>query len=166
MKNLHSLVDYLKENNLVLATAESCTGGEIMATLSKQGECGECLFIGYVTYHHQAKTKELGVKESTISKYSLTSEEVAIEMVKGVFKHKNVNLGIATTGIIGPESMDDIPPGTICFAWAFKLNNKIHVVSETKHFVNESPKDLPKKASLYALSKLKKYHEQMLKELK
>ena len=62
MKDFHRLVEYLKNNKLVLATAESCTAGEIMATLSKQGDCGDCLFIGYVVYqlqhYHQLMLKQ------------------------------------------------------------------------------------------------------------
>lgn len=164
MKKFHELVEYLNTNKLVLATAESCTAGEIMTLLSKQGGCGDCLFIGYVAYHHQAKTKELGVKEATIKKYSLTSEEVAKEMVKGVFQHKEINTAIATTGVIGPETMDGIPPGTVCFAWAFKHHNKIHIFSETKLF-NDAATKIPKKAAEYALSKIQTYHQLMLKDV-
>ncbi|MBA2657198.1 MAG: nicotinamide-nucleotide amidohydrolase family protein [Tatlockia sp.] len=158
MKDFHELIDFLNSNKLVLATAESCTGGGIMTTLSNQGNCGDCLYIGYVTYHTEAKIKELGVKEETIRNYSLTSEEVAKEMVRGVFKHQAINVAIATTGITGSESMDGIQPGTVCFAWAFKHNNKINFYSETKCFKG-SPIQMTKKASYYALSKIKKYYK-------
>jgi nicotinamide-nucleotide amidase len=161
MKDLVQLIEYLNSNKLVLATAESCTGGEIMANLAKQGNCGACLFIGYVVYNELAKQKELGVKKSTIAKHSLTSEEVAREMVIGVFQHQEINVAIATTGITGDESMDGIPPGTICFAWGFKSKSEVTVFSETKIF-KDSPKRLPRKAAQYALSKVEKYHHDFL----
>jgi len=144
----------------MLATAESCTGGEIMATLSKQGNCGDCLFIGYVVYHHLAKLKELGVNHTTIKTYSLTSEAVAREMVKGIFQHEEINVAIATTGIVGPRSMDGIAPGTVCFAWAFKHKNNLTIFSETQIF-GDSPIKIPKVAAYYALSKVQSYHQQV-----
>ena len=164
MQDFHQLIEYLNTHELVLATAESCTAGEIMATLARQGDCGECLFIGYVAYHKAAKQKELGVKESTIADYSLTSEEVAREMVIGVFQHKEINVGIATTGITGKESMDGIPAGTVCFAWSFKSKDIVKTFSETKLF-SGSPKALPRKAAYYALGKLKTYHQQFTQAL-
>jgi len=163
MQDFHQLIEYLNTQKLVLATAESCTGGEIMATLAKQGDCGECLFIGYIAYHQTAKQKELGVKESTIAQYSLTSEEVAREMVNGVFQHKEINVGIATTGITGKESMDGILPGTVCFASSFKSKHTITIFSETK-LLTGSPATLPRKAAYYALSKMQTYHQQFLKK--
>ncbi|HRD71167.1 MAG TPA: nicotinamide-nucleotide amidohydrolase family protein [Legionella sp.] len=155
---LKELIQYLNENKLVLSTAESCTAGDIMASLSKEGNCGECLFIGYVVYHAQAKQKELGVNHLTIKKYGLTSEEVAREMTIGTFQHEETNTAIATTGIIGDEAMDGIPPGTVCFAWGFRLEKQLYVFSETQKFQGDT-KDMSKKAALYALSRLKEYHQ-------
>ena len=99
MNKFRSLVNYLNEKKLVLAAAESCTAGKIMATLAQYGDCGECLFVGYVVYNEVAKKKLLGVKDSTIAEYTLTSEKVAQEMVQGVFQHEEINTAIATTGI-------------------------------------------------------------------
>ncbi|MDP3268268.1 MAG: nicotinamide-nucleotide amidohydrolase family protein [Legionella sp.] len=159
---LKELIQYLNDNKLVLSTAESCTAGDIMASLSKEGNCGECLFIGYVVYHTKAKEKELGVNPLTIKKYGLTSEEVAREMIIGTFQHAETNTAIATTGIIGEEAMDGIPPGTVCFAWGFRLEKDLYVFSETKKFQGDT-KDMSKKAVLYALSRLKEYHQYLNK---
>ena len=155
-----NLIDYLKENKLVLATAESCTAGEIMSTLAKQGNCGNCLFIGYAVYSPIAKIKELDVKQSTIDKFTLTSEAIAREMVQGVFKHDEINIAIATTGIIGKEPIDGISPGTICFAWGFKKNKDIILFSATKKFQGSSD-EIVRQATQYSLNSLKKYHSQI-----
>lgn len=159
---LDQLIGYLKSQKIVLATAESCTGGEVMAALANHGDCGECLFLGYVAYNEVAKQKELGVKKATIDEFTLTSEEVAREMVNGVFQHQEINAGIATTGVTGTKSMDGVPPGTVCFAWGFKSKNNITVFSETKLFKGASAR-LPRKAARYALSRLQKYHMEFLK---
>lgn len=159
MNKFKTLINYLKKHHLILATAESCTAGEIMATLANQGDCGDCLFMGYVVYSSTAKKKELGVKQSTIDKYTLTSEEVAQEMVKGIFQHEEINVALATTGITGDKSMDGIPPGTICMAWGFKnAKGEITIYSETKLFTGTSKK-ICKQAVNYILSKLELYHQ-------
>jgi len=129
MKKLCRLIEYLNQEQLVLATAESCTAGEVIATLAKEGNCGACVFIGYTVYHEEAKIKQLGVSKQTIEQYSLTSEEVAKEMAYGAFAHEEINITIATTGIMGQECMDGIPPGTVCFAWGFKNPQQIKLYS-------------------------------------
>ncbi len=163
MKNFYPLVEYLNKEKLVLATAESCTAGEIIATLAKQGNCGDCLFIGYIVYNKEAKIKQLGVKERTIQQYTLTSEEVAREMAYGAFQHEKINITIATTGIVGQESMDGISPGTVCFAWGFKNDQEIKIYSETKWFKGSAAKRTLK-ATSYALLQIKKYHQLFLNE--
>ncbi|RUR07128.1 CinA family protein [Legionella sp. km772] len=163
MKKWYNLINYLTQEKLVLATAESCTAGEIIATLAKEGNCGDCLYIGYLVYQEQAKIKQLGVNKKTINQFTLTSEEVAREMAYGAFQHEEINLTIATTGIVGQEEMDNIPPGTVCFAWGFKHQQKITIYSETMHF-DGSPAKRTLKASHYALLQIMKYHQLFLKE--
>lgn len=163
-QQIKKLIHYFKAHKLMLATAESCTAGEIMSTLANHGNCGDCLFMGYVVYSRAAKKKYLGVKEATIQNYTLTSEEVAKEMVLGVFQLEEVNVAIATTGITGDESMDGIPPGTICFAWGFKENNCLYLYSET-HLFTGNTKERCQKAVAYALTQLKNYHQKVQKEI-
>ena len=164
MKKISRIVHYLSENNLVLATAESCTAGEVITTLAREGNCGDCLFISYIVYHEGAKIKQLGVSNKTIKKYTLTSEEVAKEMAYGAFQYEEINLTIATTGIMGKESMNGVPQGTVCFAWGFKnQHDNIKLYSETKHFNGSAAKRIVK-ASNYALTQILKYHPLFLNE--
>ena len=58
-EEIDKIINYIKAQHLVLATAESCTAGAIMETLASHGECGDCLFIGYVVYSALAKKKQL-----------------------------------------------------------------------------------------------------------
>lgn len=155
---MKELIDYIKEQGLILATAESCTAGEIMSTIAHYGNCGDCLYIGFVVYNSDAKKKLLHVKAETIQQYTLTSEEVAKEMALGVFRYEGPNVSIATTGLTGDKSMDGIPPGTICFAWGFKDGLDTAVYSDTLLF-DGSTKERCHRAVAYALSRLKHYHQ-------
>ncbi|WP_419420068.1 CinA family protein [Legionella sp. D16C41] len=134
MKTIKQVVTFLKETELTLVTAESCTAGQILALLGKIEGCGTCLDAGFVVYSSNAKKRLLAVKQTTIDKYTLTSEEVALEMAKGALEGSSANVVIATTGITGDEPMDDVAPGTVCFAWGIKKQGKLKFTTETKRF--------------------------------
>src|SRR4051812_48300189 len=112
MKEIKAILKYLKNENLVLTTAESCTAGRIIHLLAKYPGSGECLDAGFVVYSKRAKKRILKVKQTTIDKYTLTSEEVAIEMVLGALEHSDANVAISSTGIAGPKPMDGVSVGT------------------------------------------------------
>ncbi len=117
MDLVKKVIEYLTKHQLRLTTAESCTAGQIVALLGENEGCGECLEVGYVVYSATAKKSLLGVTEEVINKYTLTSEEVARQMVKGALKNSKGTIGVATTGITGDKPMDGVEPGTICMAW-------------------------------------------------
>src|SRR5690606_27436565 len=115
------VVNYLRQNSLILTTAESCTAGLIIALLSDAEGCGSVLECGYVVYSVPAKKRLLNVKQATIDQYNLTSEAVAREMAFGALHDSTANIAVATTGVAGPDPVDGIPAGTICFAWGLQL---------------------------------------------
>lgn len=84
-------------------------------------------------------------------------------MVMGVFQLEEVNIAIASTGITGDESMDGIPPGTICIAWGFKEGKRINVYSETQLFKGGS-REICQKAVSHALAQIKTYHQNFLNQ--
>jgi nicotinamide-nucleotide amidase len=92
----------LKENNQILATAESCTGGNIAHLITMIPGSSNYFKGGVVSYHVDIKKKELGVSEELISKYSVVSAEVAEAMAVGVKRKYVVDYAIATTGNAGP----------------------------------------------------------------
>ncbi|KTD22869.1 putative 17.2kDa protein, CinA-related competence damage protein [Legionella lansingensis] len=163
MKKLKKVLDYLKEKDLILTTAESCTAGQIIHLLANYAGSGECLDAGYVVYSESAKKRLLGVKQKTIDTFTLTSEEVAREMVEGALHNSEANVVIATTGIAGPDSINGIPPGTICFGWGFDLGKKLVIYSETKRFKGTKTQIL-NLAAKYALVKIPFYHTQLREE--
>lgn len=143
---------YLKENHLILTTAESCTAGCMVALLAAVPGTGEVLESGYVVYSPSAKKRLLGVSAETIERYGLTSEAVAREMALGALRDSDANVVIATTGVAGPAPESGIPPGTMCFAWAF-AGEPIAVFTRTQRFFGERS-EVMRQGALFGLTRL------------
>ena len=156
-----SVVEYLRENELLLTTAESCTAGKIVTLLAEVPHSGELIESGYVVYSPEAKQRLLNVKAETIETYNLTSCEVAQEMAEGALKDSTANVSVATTGILGPEDIDDIPAGTVCFAWAFQTEKGRRVFSHQQRF-SGSRTEVQLQASEHALAQIAHFHRQAL----
>lgn len=97
----------LTDKKVTIATAESCSGGKIAATLSAVPGASNYFKGGVVSYATQAKTDALGIDENLVTKYGVVSAEVAIAMAKSVQHMMNSNYAIATTGNAGPTKGDD-----------------------------------------------------------
>ena len=93
------IVDLLKEKNMKVSFAESCTGGLLVATLINASGASKALDESYVTYSEEAKEKILGVKKSTLDKFTVYSKEVALEMAEGLKKITNADFCVSVTGI-------------------------------------------------------------------
>ncbi len=110
---------------LSLATAESCTGGEIASRLTKIPGASGYFKGGLVTYQTQSKSNLLDVSESLIEKDSVVSQAVAELMAMKVREKFNSNIGISTTGNAGPHKGDsDAAVGTVWIAIA--SNSGVH----------------------------------------
>jgi len=97
-----TVVDFLSENNLTIAIAESCTGGLLSAKITQVSGASEVFYEGVVCYTNSSKQLRLGVKKDTLIKYGAVSKETALEMAKGILEDK-VDIGISITGIAGPK---------------------------------------------------------------
>lgn len=161
MKNIESVLKYLKKNDLILTTAESCTGGKIIQLLSRIPKSGESLDTGYVVYSADAKKIVLGVQQKTIDRFTLTSEEVARQMVVGALKKSASNVVVATTGIAGSQPMDGVDPGTVCFGWGFQDGAKQQIFSDTHKF-NGTRIQVIANAAAYVLKKIPFYHKKFI----
>lgn len=107
----------LREKGYTLTAAESCTGGLFLGTLVNVSGASEVIKEGYITYSEEAKRRLLGVKEDTLSQFSVVSEEVAKEMAIGAAVRANAEVSIGITGIAGPlGGSDKKPVGTVCIA--------------------------------------------------
>lgn len=109
----------LTGRGLTLATAESCTGGNIARLLTAQVGASAYFKGGVVAYSNEVKENALGVKHSTLETHGAVSEETVREMVEGVRERLGADLAIATTGIAGPDGgTKEKPVGTVWIAVA------------------------------------------------
>jgi nicotinamide-nucleotide amidase len=116
----------LQSCGLTLATAESCTGGGLSYWLTSVPGSSAWFERGFVTYSNAAKIDLLGVSEKTISTFGAVSEETALEMADGILRHSKADLGIAITGIAGPDGgSPEKPVGTVWLAFSGKNFNTI-----------------------------------------
>jgi nicotinamide-nucleotide amidase len=111
--------DILKQKNLTIATAESCTGGCISYLLTTIPGSSEYYWGSVVAYHNDIKKEALNVKSDTLKKFGAVSEETAKEMAKGIRKKFKTNIGISSTGVAGPSGgTEEKPVGTVWIAYS------------------------------------------------
>ena len=111
----------LKSQGLMLATAESCTGGGVAQAITGVAGSSAWFERGFVTYSNLAKQQMLGVSEATLIQHGAVSEAVVREMVVGALANSAAQLALAVSGIAGPEGgTPDKPVGTVWFAWGIK----------------------------------------------
>ena len=97
-----TLLARLGAAGLKLATAESCTGGLIAASLTELAGASHVFERGFVTYSNEAKIEQLEVSADMIAGHGAVSAEVAGAMARGVLAHSRADIAIAVTGIAGP----------------------------------------------------------------
>ncbi len=108
------LLDALRQAGLKIATAESCTGGNIAHHLTLVAGCSDVYMGGAVTYSNEAKADILGVDPAVIEAEGAVSEPVVRAMAEGVCRRFHTQCAVATSGIAGPSGgTDDKPVGTV-----------------------------------------------------
>jgi nicotinamide-nucleotide amidase len=109
----------LQAKGLLLATAESCTGGGVSHAITEIAGSSEWFDCGFVTYSNASKTALLDVPAVLIAQFGAVSAEVAGAMAEGALANSNAHVAISTTGIAGPGgAVPGKPVGTVCFGWA------------------------------------------------
>ena len=120
MSRAKDIVEQASAAGIVIATAESCTGGMISAAITDIAGSSRVLDRGFVTYSNAAKMNMLDVSADTLDTRGAVSEQVAAEMALGALKHSNATLSVSVTGIAGPGGSDFKPEGRVCFGIATK----------------------------------------------
>lgn len=115
-----ALLDLCRDKGIRIATAESCTGGQVAVALTDIAGSSDVFERGYVTYTNTAKTEMLGVRGATLAAVGAVSTAVAREMALGALANSDATLTVSVTGIAGPGGSDHKPEGRVCFATAFK----------------------------------------------
>jgi nicotinamide-nucleotide amidase len=118
-----------------IATAESCTAGWIAKALTDVPGSSLWFECGYVTYSNTAKTRDVGVSGRTLAEHGAVSEATVREMANGALRTAGVEMGIAVTGIAGPDGGTAAKPvGTVWFAVATVNAEGPATVCELRHF--------------------------------
>ena len=97
-----SVLEACRGRGIRLATAESCTGGLIVAALTAIAGSSDVVDRGFVTYSNQAKTELVGVPAATIAAVGAVSAEVAQAMAEGALARSRATIAVSVTGVAGP----------------------------------------------------------------
>ena len=120
-------LDACRRQGLMLATAESCTGGLRAALLTEVAGSSEVVERGFVTYSNAAKAEMLGVPAALIDLHGAVSREVALAMAQGALDHSRAHLSVAVTGIAGPGGGTAVKPvGLVHLAAARRGGRTLH----------------------------------------
>jgi len=121
------LIAALKRAGLMLAAAESCTGGLVAGALTAIPGSSAAFERGFVTYSNQAKIELLGVEAGLIAGHGAVSEQVARAMAEGALSHSRADIAVSITGIAGPDGGSaDKPVGLVHVAAARKDRTTLH----------------------------------------
>ena len=106
----------LAEADQTLATAESLTGGLVAAALTDVPGSSSAFRGGVVAYATEFKSRLLGVDAAMLRRHGPVYAPVAAAMAEGVRKRLQATIGVATTGVAGPDPQNGYPPGTVHIA--------------------------------------------------
>jgi nicotinamide-nucleotide amidase len=116
---VRELGDALRARGLLLASAESCTGGLIAAACTTLAGSSDWFDAAFVTYSNAAKSAQLGVPAALIDAHGAVSDEVVRAMAEGALARSQAGVVVAVTGIAGPSGGSAAKPvGTVWLAWA------------------------------------------------
>jgi len=111
----------LLSRKLMLACAESCTGGWVAESVTATAGSSSWFERGFVTYSNAAKQELLGVQADTLRRQGAVSEAVVAEMAAGALRRSHAQVALAISGVAGPTGgSPDKPVGTVCFAWVLR----------------------------------------------
>lgn len=121
------VLDVCRAAGLMVATAESCTGGLVVGALTEIAGSSDVVDRGFVTYSNAAKQQMLGVPEAILAAHGAVSEETARAMARGALAASQAQLSVAVTGIAGPGGATETKPvGLVHFAAAKKGGMVLH----------------------------------------
>ncbi len=127
LKREKKTASLLLKNALKISTAESCTGGLLSSRLTDVSGSSAYIYQNFVTYANSAKIELLGVNPDTISKYGVVSNEVALEMVKGLLNKYDCSVAVSITGIAGPlGATNEKPAGLVYIGIGSKENQETY----------------------------------------
>ena len=144
------VIDFMElcvEKEIVISTAESCTGGLLSAYITSLPGSSAIFDRGFVTYSNNAKNQILDISMELINKYGAVSSEICIEMVKRALQNE-ANLSISITGIAGPTSDDTVKKIGLAY---IATNYKGHIICKEFNFGNIGRENVRNRSVLEAI---------------
>ena len=139
-----------------IATAESCTGGMVAASLTEIAGSSDVFERGFVTYSNEAKMEMLGVSEDVISTFGAVSVATAWAMALGALMHSDADVAVSITGVAGPGGATaNKPVGLVVFARAVRGEDPEAVFADTRQFSDLGRAEVRRRAALVALELLR-----------
>lgn len=116
--------DMLKDMNYKIGFCESCTGGLISGKFARISGVSQVFDRSIITYSNEAKIEELNINPKILEKYGAVSEEISIEMSKGLLMKSNIDIALSVTGIAGPGGgSEEKPVGLVYLCIASRKNH-------------------------------------------
>ncbi|WP_284311665.1 CinA family protein [Labrys miyagiensis] len=148
-----------RTKGLLVATAESCTGGLVAGALTAIPGSSDVVDRGFVTYSNEAKAQMLGVSPALIARDGAVSESVAFAMAEGAVNHSRADVAVSTTGVAGPGGGTATKPvGLVHFAAWSRQGPRLHV---ERRFGDLSRSEIRKRSVEQALELLMKLVEEV-----
>ncbi|MBB5701845.1 nicotinamide-nucleotide amidase [Ochrobactrum daejeonense] len=122
-----AVLNACRKAGVMIATAESCTGGLIASALTDIAGSSDVMDRGFVTYSNEAKNEMIGVPMELIGRVGAVSCEVALAMAEGALAHSRAAISVAVTGVAGPGGgSEEKPVGLVHIASARKGQSTLH----------------------------------------
>jgi len=141
----NELIQKLSQRHLTISVAESLTGGLVAASLTQIPGASAVFKGGIIAYGDEIKQKVLKVDSALITKFTSISEPVAQSMATNVREIMNTDIGIATTGVAGPDKSDGFAPGIVFVAISIgdhKICQKLELVGDRTQIRDQSVNEI------------------------
>ena len=141
----HEIIQKLGQRHLTISVAESLTGGLVAASLTQIPGASAVFKGGIIAYRDEIKQKVLKVDPALITKFTSISEPVAQSMATNIREIMNTDIGIATTGVAGPDKSDGFAPGIVFVAISIgdhKICQKLELVGDRTQIRDQSVNEI------------------------
>jgi len=146
------VLEKCRDKKLHVATAESCTGGLIIGSLTEIAGSSDVVDRGFITYTNRAKMEMLDVPKETLKTAGAVSQETAIAMVLGAIKNSSANIAVSVTGIAGPGGGSvQKPVGLVHMAAIKRGGTALHQVHKFGDIGRDKVREAAVVAALYML---------------
>ncbi len=134
------LVEALKQKNLKIATAESCTGGMVSTYITAVPGASKVFEMGLTTYSNRIKNEFLKVDKQTLDTVSAVSYDTAKQMAENICTLSGADIGVSVTGVAGPDSQDGYTAGTVFIGLCYRGKTEttmLNIEPRDRNYVRE-----------------------------